>query len=176
MNFLTTRRNTNSQGEVKNNEPNDFYHAEPNLWLRNKKKEMRDEDLSIYSSNMGLRCPNYGVGRDEEIHHIMRHGKKSCKFVSLILNPLLEELNELNQELETLGVPNDPSRSINEAKNMLDEIKENYPDEYRFVKELQETMRNEDLSTYSRRHGLCSNTYTGFGEEVRHIQRRGTNS
>ena len=175
MSFLTTRGNANAMGRGQDNEPED-YHEEPEIWLRNKKRTMRGEDLSTYSGKMGLSCPKDG-SHAEDISHIMRHGKKSCKFVSLILNPLLEELDKLNYQLNDLGIPPNPSRSINEVKHMIDEKnKSDHPDEYSFVQSRQNDMRNEDLSTYSRRGGLCSNTYTGYVEEVRHIQRRRTAS
>ena len=103
MNFLTTHGHPNAhqqQGEVKNSEDNQ---QSPESWLRNKKEAMRDEDLSIYSKKMGLRCPRQGSHADY-ISHIMRYGKKSCKFVSLILEPLLYELRKLNYTLNGLGI------------------------------------------------------------------------
>jgi hypothetical protein len=123
MSFLTTRGNPNAMGRGRDNEPED-YHEEPVIWLRNKKRTMRGEDLSTYSGKMGLSCPNDG-SRADDISHIMRHGKKSCKFVTLILNPLLEEKMGLNEELNDLGIPLQQGRSINELMLIIDE-KNNY--------------------------------------------------
>ena len=137
------------------------------IWLRNKKRTMRGEDLSTYSGKMvsppasgchagdqlQFRSHSDKPAYIEDIRHIMIHGKKSCKFVTLILNPLLEEKMGLNEELNDLGIPQQ-GRSINELMLIIDKKnKSDYRDEYYFVESLRDDMRNKDLSTYSRFKG-----------------------
>ena len=165
--------------ETKEETVNELWRKYPEecYWLSEKQNSMRDEDLSIYSRKIGL-C---STGHDEygdKVRHIQRHDTHSCNFIPLVLDPLLIELGGLNQELANLGIQYNPSRSINEVRYIINNVKnkKEYPSEYSWVQSIQAKMRNEDLSTYSKKQGLCSNTYSGYGEEVRHIQRRGPNS
>ena len=79
---------------------------------------MRNDDLNTYTTR-GL-CSNTYVGYGEEVRHIQRRGQNSCMFIPLVKYPLIIELGNLNQELANLGIPYVPSRSINEARGIIE--------------------------------------------------------
>lgn len=102
---------------------------------------MRNKDLSTYSKKQGL-CSNIYSGYGRRCSAYSKTWTKSCNFIPLILNPLLRELGELNRELANLGIPHDPSRSINEARSIIETMSTQLMTQPLYLAKEQATLNN----------------------------------